>query len=94
MLMSIKTLYKRGDIMRKIIFNGNKNIISRKLREFREKTGISQEQFAAQLQTMGINIDQQMVSKIENNQRMVTDYELACFCKLLNVSPEEMLSDF
>ena len=80
--------------MRKIIFNGNKNIISRKLREFREKTGISQEQFAAQLQTMGINIDQQMVSKIENNQRMVTDYELACFCKLLNVSPEEMLSDF
>ena len=80
--------------MRKIIFNGKKNIVSQKLREYREKAGVSQEQLAAQMQTLGANIDQQMISKIEKNQRMVTDYELACFCKLLNVSPEEMLSEF
>lgn len=80
--------------MRKIIFNGKKNIVSQKLREYREKAGVSQEQLAAQMQTLGANIDQQMISKIEKNQRMVTDYELACFCMLLNVSPEEMLSDF
>ena len=79
--------------MKKIIFNGNKNIISRKLREYRESAGVSQEQLAAQMQTLGVNIDQQMISKIEKNQRMVTDYELACFCRLLNVSAEEMLGE-
>ena len=80
--------------MRKIIFEDNKNIVFSKLRLFREKAGLSQTQLAAQMQTFGINIDQQMISKIENNQRQVTDYELACLCKLLNASPEEMLADF
>lgn len=80
--------------MKKILFNNNKNVISEKLRFYREKSGISQQQMAAQMQTFGVNIDQQMISRIEKNQRMVTDYELACFCRLLNVSVEEMLADF
>ncbi len=46
------------------------------------------------MQTVGVNIDQQMISKIEMNQRMVTDYELACFCRLLNVKLEDMLADY
>ena len=80
--------------MKKILFDDNKNIISEQLRHFREKANLSQANLAAQMQTIGINIDQQMISKIEKNQRQVTDYELACFCKILNVSPEEMLSSF
>ena len=46
------------------------------------------------MQTMNVNIDQQMISKIENNARIVTDYELACFCEILNISEKELLSDF
>lgn len=80
--------------MKKIQFNNNKNVIADKLRFYREKANMSQQQIAAQMQTIGVNIDQQMISRIEKNQRMVTDYELACFCKLLNVSLEEMLEDF
>ena len=38
-------------------------------------------------------MDQQMISKIENNMRIVTDYELACFCQILDVTPEELLGD-
>ena len=49
---------------------------------------------AAKLQTLGINMDQQMLSKIENNSRMVTDYELAGMCLALRVSPAELLTDF
>ena len=49
---------------------------------------------AAKMQTFGINIDQQMISKIERNARIVTDYELACFCKALKVTIDEMLQDF
>jgi len=80
--------------MKKILFDNNKNIIFERLKYFREKANLSQANLAAQMQTVGINIDQQMISKIEKNQRQVTDYELACFCKILNVSPEEMLSAF
>ena len=80
--------------MKKILFDNHKNVISKRLQEFRKAKGLSQSQLAAKMQTMGVNLDQQMISKIENNTRFVTDYELACFCKALEVSPEELLQDF
>ncbi len=51
--------------MKKICYNNNKNIISEKLKLIREQKGLSQSSLAAKLQTMNINIDQQMISKIE-----------------------------
>ena len=80
--------------MKKILFNNNKNVISKKLKSFRIEKGLSQEQLAAKMQTMGVNLDQQMVSKIEHNTRFVTDYELACFCVTLDISIQEMMQDF
>ena len=80
--------------MKKIQFNDNKNIISENLRSYREAAGLSQSQLAAKLQTVGINIDQQMISRIEKNQRQVTDYELAALCDILGVKPENMLNKF
>ena len=80
--------------MKKIQYNENKNIISEKLRKYREEATLSQSQLAARMQTVGINIDQQMISRIEKNLRQVTDYELAAFCEILNVEPEKMLSAY
>lgn len=77
--------------MRKICFYDNKNIIHTRLKEIREKRGLSQSNLAAKLQTMNVNIDQQMISRIEKNKRQVTDYELACICECLSVSPSELL---
>ena len=37
---------------------------------------------------------QRLVSRIEHSLRIVTDYELACFCRALGVTEREMLSDF
>lgn len=80
--------------MKKIIYGENKNLIHESLREIRMKNGLTQGQLSAKMQTMNINIDQQMISKIENNMRMVTDYEFACFCRILNVEPNDMLKNF
>ena len=80
--------------MRKITFNGDKNVIHARLRYYRELRGWSQEQVVAKLQVMNVNIDQQMLSKIENNLRMVTDYELVCLCRVLQVTEQELLADF
>ncbi|MBQ7793939.1 MAG: helix-turn-helix transcriptional regulator [Clostridia bacterium] len=77
--------------MRKIIFGENKNIIHRKLRAIRIQRGLTQGEVAAKLQTMNINIDQQMISKIENNDRIVTDYELCCIAAVLKVEVKELL---
>ena len=78
--------------MRKIHYYNNKNIISGKLKILREEKGLSQSNLAAKLQTMNVNIDQQMISKIEKNARQVTDYELACICKCLSVTPNDILN--
>ena len=77
--------------MKKICFYDNKNIVAEKLKTLREEKGLSQSNLAAKLQTMNINIDQQMISKIEKNKRQVTDYELACICKCLSVTPNDLL---
>ena len=58
--------------MKKILFDNHKNVISKRLQEFRKAKGLSQSQLAAKMQTMGVNLDQQMISKIEHNARFVT----------------------
>ncbi len=80
--------------MKHIQYYGNKNIISNRLKEKRIALGLSQEQLAARMQTMNVNMDQQMISKIEKNNRQVTDFELACLCKCLETTPNDMLADF
>ena len=35
-----------------------------------------------------------LISKIENNARFVTDYELACFCLILEIDLKDMLGHF
>lgn len=79
--------------MKQIQFYGNKNIISNKVKERRMELNMSQEELAARLQTMNVNVDQQIISKIEKNKRQVTDYEVACLCKCLNIEPNDLLKD-
>jgi len=80
--------------MRKIEFYNNKNIISFRLKQARKNKNLSQSDLAAKLQLCNINVDQQVISKIEKNERQVTDYELACICRCLDISPEWLLRDF
>ena len=80
--------------MKKIIFNDNKNAISEVLRLHRLQNHLTQQQLAVKMQVLGANMDQQMISKIESNDRIVTDYELACFCHILKIEPNEILEKF
>lgn len=80
--------------MKKICYYNNKNIIATNLKKARESCKLSQTDLAAKLQTLNLNIDQQMISKIEKNKRQVTDYELACLAKCLNTTPNDLLTFF
>ena len=72
-------------------FNGSKNICGIRVKEARRRAGLSQEMLAARLQTEGVNIERDSVSRIELGTRFVADYELAVLCKILNVSPASLL---
>lgn len=55
------------------------------IRELREKAGLSQEQLAAQLQLVGLELNQKAVSRIETGDRVVPDFELIYFSQVLSV---------
>lgn len=74
-------------------YKGKRNIIAKRLIEARKKAGLTQDDLAARLQVREVSIDQQTISKIELNQRAVTDYEVAIICESLKISPEWILGE-
>jgi transcriptional regulator with XRE-family HTH domain len=85
--------WHRYRVLKKNDYYGNMNIVSDRIRTARGKSRLSQSELAAKMQVFNINLDQQMISKIERNMRIVTDYELAVFCKVLNVDIHWLLDD-
>lgn len=71
--------------------DGKCNASSAKIKEFREASGLSQEQLAAKIQLAGLNLNQKAISRIETGERVVPDYELLYFSKILNVSIYSLL---
>ena len=66
--------------------NGRCNQAGVRIREAREKLGLSQEQLAAKLQLAGLEITQKSISRIETGLRVIPDYELPYFADALNCS--------
>ena len=80
--------------MKNLGYKGKKNLIYMQLRIMRVKRSVSQEELAARMQVLGYSVDQQTISRIENNKRIVTDYELAGFCRALHCTERELLADY
>ena len=53
--------------MKAMEFRGNKNIVGPRNKEARKLQKISQAELAARMQTMEVNMDQKVISKIERN---------------------------
>ena len=72
--------------MKKIFYENKKNICGERVRELRQKNRLSQGELAAKMQVLGVIVEQDVISRIENGQRIVTDYELYALVKIFNVS--------
>ena len=72
-------------------YNGKCNISGQNIRNQRDISRLSQEQFAAKLQLVGLNLNQKAISRIETGERVVTDYELMIIAKTLCVSVYALL---
>lgn len=77
--------------MKKTDFNGQKNLVGERVSEARKRNGVSQAELAARMQVRGVTIDQQAISKIERNMRIVTDYEIICLCQILRIDSPWLL---
>ena len=73
--------------------NGKCNICGNKIKELRELSKLSQEQLAAKLQLIGLNLTQKAISRIESGERVVPDYELLYFAKVFDVTVANLLDD-
>lgn len=70
----------------------DRNIIGRKIKYLRKMKHLTQEELAAKLNLMGLNIDRSMISRIESQSREITDVEIVAIAKALKVSIDELFS--
>lgn len=68
-----------------------RNLIGNNLKTFRKLKGISQEMFVAKLNLIGLDLDRTSLSRIENYNREVYDYELVYFSQVLEVDIADLL---
>ena len=73
--------------MRLLLYDVKCNICGDRVREARERLGISQEQLAAKIQLNGHSLTQKAISRIETGQRIVADYEISLLANALKVDP-------
>jgi len=70
-----------------------RNIIGPHVRKARKASKITQKDLVAQLQVLGIKIDQAGLSKLENGNRPVTDIEVVAIAKALKVPISQLLEE-
>ena len=58
----------------------------------RVKSRLSQSELAAKVQTEGITLERDSISRIENGTRFIADYELMVFAKVLNVDVKTLMN--
>lgn len=72
-------------------YEGKKNICGERVKTARAELKLTQQALAAKLQTSGINIERDSVSRIEIGTRFVADFELLALSKILGKSPSYLL---
>lgn len=73
-------------------YEGRRNISGERVRMKRLSMRLSQAALAAKVQTEGVVLEQDAISRIELGTRMVQGYELLALAKALGVTPEWLLT--
>lgn len=71
--------------------DGLKNDIGPRVRDLREKWGLSQEALMAQLQLRGFDGERGIIKRIENGSRYVSELELRILVQYFGVSYDYLL---
>lgn len=66
------------------------NIVGSNVKEYRLKLNMSQKHLSEKLEIYGIWICRGSLSRLENKQRIVTDYELKALAEILKVPIKDL----
>lgn len=77
--------------MRRFQFEGKNNVSGDRIRELRLRARLSQTALAAKMQTEGVTVEQDSISRIENGSRLVTDYELLVLTRIFNTTADWLI---
>lgn len=67
-------------------YNDRFNIIGSRIKDIRQKEKITQEDLCARMQVLGYQISRSDISKIENCNKFIADFEVLGFAKALKKS--------
>lgn len=73
--------------------NGNLNIIGQNLRKFRNEKKISQPELCKKLDLLGVTMYICDIYEIEYGKKTVKDFEALAFCKVLEITLDNLYSD-
>ena len=75
-------------------YNDKLNVIGSVIRAYREKKGLSLTDLSKKLQLYALDIPKNSLQRLEMGNRIITDYELAVFSKIFNVTTDTLLNEF
>lgn len=70
---------------------GQKNLIAARLKALRERDHLSQRELAYQLQLIGMDMDKNVITRIETNKRYVTDIEIQALAMVFHVTYQYLI---
>lgn len=73
--------------------NGKSNVIGKNIKKYRELRGFTQRELSNKIALLGIDIYHSDISQIENQKLLLKDFEIIAFCKVLNVSYEQIFEN-
>ena len=71
--------------------SGEKNLTSERLKRLRAQRNLSQRDLAYALQRRGLDLDKNVITRIETNKRYVTDLEIKGIAAYFGVSYDYLL---
>lgn len=71
---------------------GKRNIVGAKVARLRKEKNLKQKELVATLQSLGMDISDTSMSRLEGQNRLVQDFEVPILAKALGVSVEYLLT--
>lgn len=72
---------------------GRRNVSGERVRQKRTQKRLTQAELAARVQTEGVILEQDAISRIESGSRMVQDYELRALAVVLGMTADWLLEN-
>lgn len=73
--------------------NGKSNVLGKNIKKYRELRHLSQRQLSNKIALLGLDIYNSDICHIENQKLLLKDFEIVAFCKVLDISYEQLFED-